>query len=558
MSKEKLIKRGSQKEAYRKELLRKGLFRSDSLLSSQGPLDPLGFYRLKVGILADESTGLENFAYRIFGSDLIGSVALAINPLRQFLVADEKISPVNRTRTFTVMGTPWARKKRHKETQIIGRSPPNVLTPNPYDREAYSESVTVPSNTTSSLTSQETITGTIKDTTYRTRPIGNDQGEFELWKPRVRCPPASRNRVSLESNVYTTAGGVTYRSRDAEFMSDFTVGPAARITKASVDALYTSEKTFLQQKMAENALSIASRLSPVRKEFSLGRSVAELRELPRSIKATAESWLLARETLSRKQKISTRRGTSAPGEYVNISFGWLPIYRDVIRMLSMPERISRRVNRLMYRNGLDNTFRTRFPLGSFPVSSPPSFTFDLLQNESLVGIGTHGTREIELRGMINAGLRFPALALPVLQRDLMRRAWGLYPDPEDVYNLVPWSWLVDWFTGLGDYVDAFNIVNRDPSIINFGFLTGISSGWIDTVQTSKATRIQKVSITPPVPATVFTENIVENKVRTARLEWRLQLRSTFGSAYGLRPSNDLQLFSGDQLTILGAILTARY
>ena len=456
------------------------------------------------------------------------------------------------------MGTPWARKKRHKETQIIGRSPPNILTPNAFDREAYSETVTVPSNTTSNLTSQETITGTIKDTTYRTRSIGNDQGEFELWKPRVRCPPATRNRVSLESNVYTTAGGFTYRSRDAEFMSDFTVGPAARITKASVDALYTSEKTFLQQKMAENALSIASRLSPVRKEFSLGRSVAELRELPKSIKATAESWLLARETLSRKQKISARRGTSAPGEYVNISFGWLPIYRDVIRMLSMPERISRRVNRLMYRNGLDNTFRTRFSLGSFPVSSPPSFTFDLLQGESLVGVASHGSREIELRGMVNAGLRFPALALPVLQRDLMRRAWGLYPDPEDVYNLVPWTWLIDWFTGLGDYVDAFNIVNTDPSIINFGFLTGISTGHVDTVQTSKATRIQKVSITPPVPATVFTENIVENKVRTGRLEWKLQIRSTFGSAYGLRPSNDLQLFSGDQLTILGAILTARY
>ncbi|DAD50837.1 maturation protein [ssRNA phage SRR5466727_9] len=558
MSKEELIKRGSQKEAFRKELLRKGLLRSDSLLSSQGPLDPLGFYRLKVGILADNSAGLENLAYRIFGSDLIGSVALAINPLRQFLVADEKVSPVNRTRTFTAMGTPWARKKRHREIQIIGRSPPDVSTPNAFDRMTYSETVTVPSNTTTNLTSQSQVKGTVKDTTYRSRPIGNDQGEFELWKPRVRCPPATRNRVSLESNVYTTAGGYTYRSRDAEFMSDFTVGPAGYISPTSVDTLYSSERTLLLQKMSENALSMAARLSPARKEFSIGRSVAELRELPKSIKATAEAWLLARETLSRKQKLATRKGTSAPGEYVNISFGWLPIYRDIVTMLSLPERISRRVNRLMYRNGLDNTFRTGFSLGSSPVSSPPSFTFDLLQGESLVGIGTHGSREIELRGMINAGLRFPAIALPVLQRQLMRQAWGLYPDPEDVYNLVPWSWLVDWFTGLGDYVDAFNIVNRDPSIINFGFITGVSTGYIDTVQTSKATRIQKVSITPPVPATVFTENIVENKVRTGRLEWKLQIRSTFGSAYGLRPSNDLQLFSGDQLTILGAILTARY
>lgn len=558
MSKKELLTRGSQKEAFRKDLLRRGLLRSGSLLSSQGPLDPLGFYRLKVGALADESAGLENFLYRIFGSDLIGSVTFAINPLRQFLVADQRVSPVNRTRTFTAMGTPWARKKRHREIQIVGRSPPNILTPDPFDREAYSESVTVPSNTTASLTAQELISGTVKDTTYRSRAIGSDQGEFELWKPRVRCPASSRQRISLESNTYTTAGGYTYRSRDAEFMSDFTVGPAARITKTSVDTLYTNEKALLQQVMAAHALNLASRLSPARKEFSLGRSVAELRELPRSLKGTAEAWLLARESLSRKQKLATRKGTSAPGEYVNISFGWLPIYRDVVRMLSLPERISKRVNRLMYRNGLDNTFRTGFSLGSSPVSSPPSFTFDLLQGESLVGVSTHGIRSTELRGVVNAGLRFPAIALPELQRKLMRQAWGLYPDPEDVYNLVPWTWLIDWFGGLGDYVDAFNIINRDPSIINWGFITGISTGYIDTVHTSKATRIQKVSLTPPVPATVFTENIVENKVRTGRLEWKLQLRKTFGSAYGLRPANDLQLFSGDQLTILGAILTARY
>jgi len=375
MSSNELLTRGSQKVTYRKELVRRGLLNAGSMLSSQGPLDPLGFYRLKVGALADESTGLENLAYRIFGSDLIGSVAFAINPLRQFLVADTRVSPVNRTRTFTAMGTPWTRKKRHKEIQIVGRSPPDTSTPNAFDRMTYSESVTVPSDTTLSLTAQERITGTIKDTTYRTRQIGSDQGEFELWKPRVRCPPATRQRISLESNVYTTAGGFTYRSRDAEFKSDFTVGPAARITASSVDALYASEKTLLLQKMGDNALSMASSLSPARKEFALARSIAELRDLPRSLKGTAESWLLARETISRKQKLTTRKGTSAPREYVNISFGWLPIYRDIVRMLSLPERISRRVNRLMYRNGLDNTFRAKWDLGPSTVSSPPSFTF---------------------------------------------------------------------------------------------------------------------------------------------------------------------------------------
>lgn len=31
---------------------------------------------------------------------------------------------------------------------------------------------------------------------------------------------------------------------------------------------------------------------------------------------------------------------------------------------------------------------------------------------------------------------------------------GLRVTPTDVYNAMPWSWLADYFTGLGDFVEA--------------------------------------------------------------------------------------------------------
>jgi hypothetical protein len=521
-------------------------------------LDPYGFYRRKVSKYVDESAGLERFVYKLFGTDLVSSVALAINPLAKFRIPDERIAPVNRTRKFTANGTPWARKRRHKETQIIGRSPPNVLTSDPFDREAYSESVTVPSNTTVSLTAQGLINGTIKDTTRRTRAIGYEQGEFELWIPRVRCPAARRQRISLESNTYTSAGGYTYRSRDAEFMSDFTVGPAARITPSAVDALKTSEQAILEAAMGDNAINIASRCMPTRREFGMTRSVAELKDLPLSLKGTIETYLELRgKHVSVKHPGQLGRNT-APAEYLNAQFGWLPIWNDVQRILSLPEKIARRVNRLMKREGQDSTFRAGWTLLPSTISSPPSFTFDLLVGETLVNVATHGTRSIELRGMVNANVRLPDLEVPKLRKELMRNAWGLYPNPEDVYNLTPWTWLVDWFGGIGDYVNCYNIMNTDPSVINYGFLTGISTIQVDTVHTSKATRTQKVSLTPPVPATVTTETIVENVTRTARLEGKLQIRKAFGSAYGLRMTPEIQDFTGYQYTILGALLLSRH
>jgi len=466
-------------------------------------LDPLEWYKSRVSKHVDESTGLERFAYMLFGKELVGSLSLQINPLSKFLVPDMRITPVNRTRKFTATGTPYARKRRHKEIQIIGRQPPNVLTPDPFDREAYSESVTVPSDTTATLTSQGLINGTIKDTTYRTRPLGSEQGEFELWNPRVHGTKSIRNRWSLESNVFTTAGGYTYRSRDASLMSDYIVGPAARITPSTVDALKVSEQAILETAMGDNAIKLASLCMPNRRQFGLTRSVLELKDLPMSLKGSIEAYMEARGHLIKQKRKGLGRNT-VPAEYLNAQFGWLPIYSDVMRILNLPEKIAKRVNRLMEREGKDSTYRFGFSLGTESIATPPSFTFDLLTGESLVSVATHGTRRIDLRAVINANVKLPDVQYPKLRRELMRQAWGLYPTPEDVYNLTPWTWLVDWFGGLGDYVEIYNIMNTDPSVINYGFLTGISTIQVDTVHTSKATRVQKRSFTPPVPATVIT------------------------------------------------------
>lgn len=432
-----------------------------------------------------------------------------------------------------------------------------LTTPDPYDREAYSETVTVPSDTTATLASQLLVTGRIDDTTYRTRPIGELHGEFELWKPRIRSKPAWRKRISLENNTYTTAGGYTYRSRDAEFKSDFTVGPAARMTQASLEALRTSERTLLLAEMSDNALRLVTQMMPNRKEFSLFRSVAELKDLPNSVKGSIDTFLLARNTFLSRRSSGRKKRRTAASEYVNVQFGWLPIYRDVLSLLRLPGRISRRINYLMRREGKDSTFRTDLDLGVSPVSSAPGFAYDLLSEETLVSLSHHAWRHTALRGVINVNVQLPQLEVPKLREDLTLRLWGSDPDPEDVYNLVPWSWLVDWFTGLGDYVEAYNVMNLDKSVINYGFITGTTHVISDSIHVSKATRTIKKLFTPPVPATVYDESFTENRTHTSRVEAKLQIRRSLTSAYNVKPTWDLGSFTGSQLAILGALLTIR-
>jgi hypothetical protein len=46
-------------------------------------------------------------------------------------------------------------------------------------------------------------------------------------------------------------------------------------------------------------------------------------------------------------------------------------------------------------------------------------------------------------------------------RRLARKAvFGLSFEPEDAWNLIPWTWMIDWFSNCGEWLEAHN--NRIP------------------------------------------------------------------------------------------------
>lgn len=57
--------------------------------------------------------------------------------------------------------------------------------------------------------------------------------------------------------------------------------------------------------------------------------------------------------------------------------------------------------------------------------------------------------------------------------DQLRRAeylYGLKPDMADIYNLTPWSWLVDWFTNTGDVVNNLKMFTSDGLVMSRGYV----------------------------------------------------------------------------------------
>jgi len=519
--------------------------------------DPIAFYDKGVAQLASEARGVEAVAYKIFGNNVMKSIAFAIDPLHKFRLANGNVSPTTRQRTFTAQGTPAARLHKRKNVSHDCVRLLQTATPDPTDRFPTSCTDTVDVNDTIVHGAQASIFGYIKDTSVKTRDPGVELGCFELWKPSVHSRPRSKTWVDSDLRQYAVAGGNADFASTLDTYTRTGIGPPARITAAAADAIKTAEQTYADQMIAKHALGMLSQSLPESREFNLTREIAELKDLPRILREGLLS-IIARDvkrvSLKKRVKSSGHKTQLLSDAYLETVFGWLPMYRAIVGMLQTPARASKRFNRLLAQRGLPTTWRSTRKWVE-PYASTPGFTYDMFTNESQLYITSHAIREIELRCMVSATTEFPNVSVPQLRREIMPNLWGLDPHPEDVYNLIPWTWLGDWFVGLGDYVSAWNLVNTDRLLINHGFMTYKSKVTRTTQVGGKTTSTYSVSNTPP-PTTVNTV-LVDIVHHRSTFEGLFHKRVSLGSAYDAKPTWQLELFSGSQLAILTALSRLR-
>jgi hypothetical protein len=519
-------------------------------------LDPRKFYELRAAKLETEATGVERLAYQIFGAEWIRSFAFAIDPAIKFKLGPTRVAGVNRIRNVRA-GVQSSRSYLWKTTNINGTTLPDESTPDLFDRLPIHLTTTNPINFRIDLNDQTAVTGFLKDTTTKSRPASVNEGECEFFIPQIHSPPRSRYWVNSEIDVYALIGGYLNHSRDVDIYSREGKGPAAYISNVDVQTLVASESSLADAVIHNRALELYNDCSSRRRTYSVSRNIVELRDLPRTLKEGVGGMISLYDTayklaVKRYPKVNLKGfHKRVANHFLAKEFGWDQTISDVLGLLASPARIAKRVNYLMARNGKDTSYRT-YRNYVEPIVSPPSFSYNPFPNESTIFSSTSGTRTVELRGMVNCNVRLPEIGSWQLKRDLTRRAWGVDPTPADLYNLVPWTWLVDWYTGLGDYVDAFDNINNDQSIINYGFVTYDSRGEVKTDFTGRVTS-QHIVLSDGALSYSTSYN---DQSHTSVLSYKYKKRVNFADALEhVRPSWDPSRFSGFQAAILGALST---
>lgn len=225
------------------------------------------------------------------------------------------------------------------------------------------------------------------------------------------------------------------------------------------------------------------RTAPTSDQISMSAIIGELREgLPALIPLllTTGSRRNFKETLKRQ----SRRVRDAGGDYLNVQFGWIPLLSDVRKIATAlaVATVAISGNHLSTHRRRDKPERD-----STVESSSGSFNaVNRFVSTGFVGSGTNATTTFAngttyrswkvQRHQVDLSFEAEFIRLPEGQKD-----YSSYLDrldelmrfditPMDLWQLAPWSWLVDWFFDIGAQLDAWNSAtsNRILSLYAYG------------------------------------------------------------------------------------------
>jgi hypothetical protein len=329
------------------------------------------------------------------------------------------------------------------------------------------------------------------------------------------------------------------------------------------DELRISELAYLENLISVQGLGMFKDWSPNARSYTLFRNIIELKDIPRSVLSIQQTVhdfrslfaSLGKNPHLRDSVFSLRRlSSNIPNEYLSFHFGWKQLVKDVKDLLELPTKMSKKYAFLIKRSGKPTTFRTKRDFVSGVSDGVSGFDYDLSPYEESASTSHRLQRVTQLRMVINAGFDFPPPSeISFRSYDFYDRI-GVVPRPTDIYNLIPWTWLLDWFTGLGNYVEVIDNINRDPSLINWGMITGHTNGRLITNFKSTSYVLDDFS-EDFVPGSLETTTLKPNNHESV-LEYECQIRKDLANTLDVNTISAPKL-SGYQSSIIGAILAQR-
>lgn len=224
-------------------------------------------------------------------------------------------------------------------------------------------------------------------------------------------------------------------ANDASFR--FTNRPSDYVTSNSIDHLPIPDGKYHDSATFYTARLLA-RTNPTRPEYSIPVAIKELVDVTSLFSFAAKSFT-----------------KFVGGAYLNYRFGWLQFLNDVRKLAKIVDAVNSRVkelNSLTQHGGL----RRRADLDAYGVGYT-SYNNNYRVIQSTYGVTLYGSFTYHTQYKIWGSVRwYPQnyLEIPTDPADVwlaaVRQVFDLEEiDSETAYQLIPWSWLLDYFSNIG-------------------------------------------------------------------------------------------------------------
>lgn len=188
-----------------------------------------------------------------------------------------------------------------------------------------------------------------------------------------------------------------------------------------------------------------NKFKPGKPGANLGQALVELHQIP-----TIPRWVKG-----------LRFYQNLGNNYLNYQFGWRPFLNDLMDGVKSAHTMAKRLAQLrrdngkwVRRRGIISSDTVVTPISAYGTTSYPLLTSEFYLNP--VNPATESQYWHETRKhWFSAAFRYwiPDINEPDWEYNAIVKQLGLYPTPGLVWEVLPWSWLVDWFTNIGDVLD---------------------------------------------------------------------------------------------------------
>jgi len=210
------------------------------------------------------------------------------------------------------------------------------------------------------------------------------------------------------------------------------------------------------------------RYAPNPQDASMGVFLAELREIP-TIPLGIKNF---RRLLRSNPKWMAK-------DYLNYTFGWKPLINDLQKFVRTSQNFEKTIRQLARDNG--QPVRRKGPIHTDTTTSvvettgtgyPPGLRPPI---NALFFVGPWKktvTQSLTVSYWFSARFRYyiPDLGTPAWQERVARQLYGADLTPSLAYQLLPWSWALDWHTNIGDTIANFSAAPAENLTADYAYV----------------------------------------------------------------------------------------